>query len=213
MVTKIQSGGRISPLRTPVEVVKIGRAGMPGELLIYNGRLYLYGPAGNTLIEAGIIQTDALLAGSITADKLTIGAQYFSHSITWTATDIDTCTWSSGTIKFSDATTDDINAGNTGNITAETYIYYDGTATLKTTTNFATTIGDNKVLLAIVEKGGTGGKCIISPINSSGTTIDGDKIVTGKIQSSDGKTYFDLDTGEFVVNDGSNDRVLIGPIT
>ena len=64
--------------------------------------------------------------------------------------------------------------------------------------------------MAIVQIGATGAKCIIDVIGSNGTTIDGDKIVTGKIQSSDGKTYFDLDGDKIIMNDGSNDRLLIG---
>ena len=33
---------------------------------------------------------------------------------------------------------------------------------------------------------------------------------TGKISSSDGKTYFDLINNVFICNDGTNDRILIG---
>ena len=210
MSIKITSGGRIGSIRTPVEVMEIGNPGMPGQLIIHNGKLYLYGPTGATFIDGGIIQTAALLANSITADKLTIGSQAFTHNITWTATDINTCSWSSGTIKWAKGTTSSVNSGNTGNIAATTYIYYNNTTTLQTTTTYSSAVGDTKVLLAIIELGGTGGKCVITPISSVGTTIDADKIVTGKIQSIDEKTYFDLNEGKLIVNDGSHNRVLIG---
>jgi len=213
MAVKITSGSRMGSIKTPVEVIQIGNAGMPGELIIHNGKLYIYSETGETLIDGGIVQTGAILANSITADKLTIGCQTFSHNIVWTATDIDTCSWSAGTIKWANGDTSSINSGNTGDISTTTYIYYNGSSTLQTTTNFENVVSDDNVLLAIVEKGGTGGKCVITPISSTGTTIDADKIVTGKIQSTDGKTYFDLNEGKMIVNDGSNDRILVGKKT
>lgn len=212
ITVKIPSGGKIPPISESIEVFEIGNQGMPGQLIIHNGKLYVYNDTGATLIDGGIIQTIALLANSITAAKLKVGGRSWNHNITWTATDIDTCSWSSGTIKFADESDTSIDAGNTGNIAAKTYIYYDATTTLKTTTTYSTAVGDSKILLAIVEKGDTGGKCIITPIRSTGTTIDGGKIVTGKIESIDGKTYFDLDNNIIVLHDGTTNRVGIGDI-
>lgn len=40
--------------------------------------------------------------------------------------------------------------------------------------------------------------------------IDANKITSGKLQSTDGKTFFDLDNKYIVVNDGTTDRVIIG---
>ena len=210
--TRIPSGGKIQPLFTPIDVFEIGSPGMAGELIIHNGKLYVYNESGATLIDGGIIQTIAILANSITAAKLKIGGRSWNHDIVWTATDADTCSWSSGTIKFADGSTTAIDAGNTGNITTKTYIYYDGTATLKTSTTYSDAVSDSKVLLAIIEKGDTGGKCIITPVRSAGTTIDGDKIVTGRIESVDGKTYFDLNLGRIVMADATTNRVGIGNI-
>ena len=210
--TRIPSGGKIPPISRPVDVFEIGNQGMPGQLIIHNGKLYVYNDAGLTLIDGGIIQTIALLADSITAEKLKVGARSWNHNIAWTATDINTCTWSSGTIKFADGSTTAISAGNTGNIAAKTYIYYDATITLKTTTTYSSAISDSKILLAIVEIGGTGGKCVITPVRSAGTTVDGDKIVTGKIQSIDTKTYFDLNDNRIVMSDDTTNRIVIGDV-
>jgi hypothetical protein len=209
MTTKISSGSKIQPLREPIETLTIGKAGTPGELLIYGGKLYVYSATGDTLIEAGLIQTGAIIANSITADKLTIGSQSFINDIVWTATDENSFSWSAGTITFADESTASILTGS-ANITAKTYVYYDGTTTLKTSTDSDDSIGDSVVLLAIVEVGVT--LCIITPIKSSGTFIDGNRIITGRIQSADGKTYFDLDTGEIMVNDGTYNRLIIGVI-
>ena len=206
----ISSGSKMSSEFPPIEIIEIGRQGMPGELIIHNGKLYVYSDTGVTLIDGGIIQVDALLANSITAKKLTVGSRSWSHDLVWTATDYNTCSWSAGDIQFADETSASIDSGNTGNIASQTYIYYDGTSTLKTTTDYTIAVGDTRILLAIIQLGGTGGKCVITAIRSTGTTIDGDKIVTGKIESTDGRTYFDLDGKLIMVNDGADDIILVG---
>lgn len=147
--------------------------------------------------------------GTIFARALVVGAQGWIHNLTWTATDSDTASWSSGTIQFADGNSTAISAGNTGNIAGTTYIYYNGTTTLQTSTTYSDAVGDNNVLLAIVESV-TDGKCVITAMFAAGTTIDGDRITTGKIQSTDTRTYFDLDNDQIIMNDGSNDRILIG---
>jgi len=155
------------------------------------------------------------MQGNLIASSATITGmgKNFVSTIVWTATDEDTATWASGTIKTSDGTSYSIDTGNTGNIAAITYVYLDpatSVTVLQTTTTATTAVGDGKVLIAIVQEGAASSKCIIDVIGSQGTTIDGDRIITGKIQSSDGKTYFDLDGDLIMVNDGTNDRILFG---
>ena len=378
---RIPSGSKLGTNFPPIEVMEIGQPGLPGELIIHNGKLWVYGANGETYIDGGLIQTDAILAGSITADKLVIGAQNFTHDLVWTPVDEDSMSWAAGTLKTSDGELHTIDAGSFNSIfdeqssgpnnpatgaadsdigditwtnptniyandgsdasvtlsgsniityylkatnfsfaipsnrkilgikvevemaqansspdfardyrvriikggvirsankalmtsipTTDTYreyggasdlwgeqwtpddindtdfgvaiafegddgggtlgvdvtvdhiritvyygkvayIYYDGTTTLKSTNDETEVVGDDVLLLAVVEKGGSGGKIIINPINSAGTTIDGNKIVTGRIQSSDGKTYFDLNEGRLIVNDGTDDVILVG---
>lgn len=209
----IQSGARFIGGESPVERIEIGNPGNPTQLLIYNGKIWVYGPLGQTFIDGGYISGNIFNAGAITAEKLASGAKKFIHNLVWTATDYNTCSWSAGLLKFADGTSVSINAGNTGNITEKTYIYYNGTATLQKTTYYSVAIGSNYIPLAIVEPDtDTSGKCIITSFINVGTTIDGDLIITGKVQSTDGKTYFDLNNGLFKVNDGVNDRILIGKI-
>jgi hypothetical protein len=149
--------------------------------------------------------------GTIYADALVVGSKNFTHNIAWTAVDYNTASWGAGTLYLADGSSKAIVAGDTGNISARTYIYFDTTDTLKTTTVLTDAIGSSKLLLAIVEASSdTAGFTIITALGSTGTTIDGDKIVTGRIQSSDGKTYFDLDEGQIIINDGYSDRILIG---
>ena len=168
----------------------------------------------NSIMSPMINGGTEIMQGTIFAKQLVIGERNWVHNIVWTATDYDTASWGSGTLKMSDGSTFAISSGNTGNIAAATYIYFDpdvSTTTLQTTTTYSSAIGGNKILLAIVvASSDTAAKCVISAFGSEGTTIDGDKIVTGKIQSTDGKTYFDLDGKVIMVNDGTNDRVLVG---
>ncbi|HYE68654.1 MAG TPA: hypothetical protein VEA58_08580, partial [Anaerovoracaceae bacterium] len=108
---RIPSGSKMGSNFPPIEVLEIGQPGMPGELIIHNGRLWVYGPHGETLIDGGLIQTDAIIANSITADKLTIGSQQFSHSLEWSAIDEDSLSWTAGTIKFANGDEFPIDAG------------------------------------------------------------------------------------------------------
>ena len=210
----IKSGSRMINAENPIEVVNIGRPGDPTQILIYKGKIYIYNSAGQTLIDGGYVSARAIKAAAVTAEKLSLGAKKFIHNIVWTATDYNTCSWSAGVIKFADGTTDNTNSGNTGNITQKTYVYYNGTSTLQKTTSYTTAIGGNNIPLVIVELvADTNAKCIITPITITiGGTIDGDLIITGKVQSVDLKTYFDINNNKIAMNDGDNDRLLIGKI-
>lgn len=168
-------------------------------------------PLRNSIMYPQIDGAVEILDGTIFAKKLVVGVQTWSHSLVWTATDYNTASWASGSIQMSDGTTYAIDSGNTGNIAATTYIYFNKTTTLQTTTTYSDAVGNDKILLAIVEiAGDTDAKCVITALGAPGTTIDADRITTGRIQSADQKTYFDLDLGQIMVNDGSNDRCLFG---
>src|SRR3972149_11635048 len=113
---RIPSGSKLGTNFPPIEVMEIGQPGLPGELIIHNGKLWVYGPNGETYIDGGLIQTDAILANSITADKLVIGAQNFSHNLVWSADDEDTRSWGAGTLKTADGVEHTINAGSLADI-------------------------------------------------------------------------------------------------
>lgn len=77
---------------------------------------------------------------------------------TWTmvfsVTDANTVAWTSGTITLSNARTFSIDAGNTGNMAALTYIYLDtavSSTVLQTTTTTATAMGANKILIGTAQ--------------------------------------------------------------
>jgi len=151
--------------------------------------------------------------GNLVATVATITGmgQNSVSTLVWTATDEDTATWSAGSIKTSDGTVYSIAGGNTGNIAALTYVYLDPATSitvLQKTTTAANAAGNGKILIAVVQEGAAGAKCIIDVVGSSGTTIDGDKVITGKIQSKDGNTFFDLDGNLIQIQDEDSTTVI-----
>ena len=110
----------------------------------------------------------------VTADTLNeLAIQGWQFSSTFSSTDYNTVAWTSGVLTFLDGTSFSIDAGNTGNIAAKTYIYFDktvSTTVLQTTTTAGNAVGSNKVLIAVAQNvsetgryatyqvfGGTGG--------------------------------------------------------
>ena len=209
LVTGARLGGKL-----PIETIHIGRSGDPKEIILHKGKIYVYNSQGQALISGGLISANAILARTITATSLSIGGKKFSHTINFTPVDEDTASWSTGSIYFADGTTRYVNAGNTGNITQKTYIYYASSATLRKTKQESTAVGGNNIPLAIVEPASDADtKCIITSFLTGDTTIDGDLITTGRIESGDGKTYFDLNEDRLVVYDGVTNRIVIGYVS
>jgi len=166
---RIPSGSRIPGVDSPVNVMEIGNPGQPTDLIIHNGRLYIYNTLGQTLIDGGVIQTQGVA----------VGLKSWVHNIVFSATDQDTAAWAAGAVYFGDGSHTNINSGNTGNITSKTYLYYDGTDTLKKTTN-VDFLGNTYILLATIEKADTvSEKAIITVSQLPSGTINADQIVAG----------------------------------
>jgi hypothetical protein len=89
------------------------------------------------------------------------------------------------------------------------YIYYDGTSTLAVTTDMSLVRGDKKQLLAIMQPSKYYGPCAVTLVGMDGTYIDGSKVKTGRIESSDGRSYWDLNGSKMIWNDGTNDRIKL----
>lgn len=74
----------------------------------------------------------------------------WSTNVSWTATDYNTVSWGSWDINLPDWTTLTVTSGNTGNMSATTYIYYDREDdTVKYTTTSADSVWENKILLCV----------------------------------------------------------------
>ena len=114
--------------------------------------------AGATWANRAIANFRVTDDGDCTAGSFSIGTDIsildFQFTGTFSATDNDTVAWTSGTLTFSNGETFAIGAGNTGNISALTYIYFDKNVSgvaLQTTTAAATANGNNKKLIATAE--------------------------------------------------------------
>lgn len=142
----------------------------------------------------------------------------YVSTLVFSATDANTAAWSTGYIKFSNGDVKTISAGNTGNIVATTYVYYDDDVSqtvLQTTTTYSSAIGEKKLLLAIVEIGVT--QCAITTSPILGTVISGANIATGTISATKlSVTQLDaicVNTGSLTVDEtinvGSAGKVII----
>ena len=126
-----------------------------------------------------------------------LGASQFSMpmnpttTIVFSSTDYNTAAWSAGIIYFANGTQSlAITAGNTGNITATTYVYYseDKSPVLQATTTPLVATGSGKFLLAIVELGVSGKDCKITPTVAAGLVVSGieaDQIKAGTITATE----------------------------
>lgn len=113
-----------------------------------------------------------------------------SHSLVFSVTDSDTIAWASGTINLSNGRSFSISSGNTGNMSALTYIYLDpgvSSTVLQTTTTFSTAIGANKRLIGTAQNNTVTASFI--PFDGGQPLIDGANIgslsiVAGNIAAS-----------------------------
>ena len=88
----------------------------------------------------------------IGAVHLTENAMNFNTDIVFSATDNDTVQWTAGTIEFADGSIFSIAAGNTGAMTAKTWIYLDpdvSTTVLQVTSSRTTAVGDRIQIMAV----------------------------------------------------------------
>jgi hypothetical protein len=107
-----------------------------------------------------------------------ISIQGWQHDMTFSAADHNTVAWASGTITLLDETTYSITGGNTGNMTALTWIYLD-TATsetvLQTTTTASSAIGTGKIIICVAQNVAAGKKALFKAFAALGGT---EKLVT-----------------------------------
>jgi hypothetical protein len=138
------------------------------------GDLTLY---GNTV-------TNPTITGIQAGSEISI--QGWIHTLTFSVTDADTVAWTSGSIRLMDSTTYSISAGNTGNMTAETYIYLDvGTSTtvLQTTTTKTNAVGSGKILICVAQNGTDEASFV--DFGSKNLNIPGTSIVAGSITANE----------------------------
>ena len=142
--------------------------------------------AANITITGGSVLS-SLLSGPINTANLNIADRGWSQTCAFSVTDADTIAWGAGTFTSADGTAYSISAGNTGNMSAKTYIYLDtaiSTTAYQTTTTATTAVGGGKVLIAIAENGTTEATYQVMQ-GQGGQNIDAANIVAGSITANE----------------------------
>jgi len=182
-----------------------------------------------TANSGSIINGQYLTSNTVTGIKLKIGNQSWSHDLVFSSTDADTVAWALGTITMADGTTTySIDAGNTSNMTARTYIYLDitvSTTVLQITTTAGSAVGDGKILIAVAENsttqagfqvyGGIGGIAIsggdIENLSISETKITDLAISTPKLAAG-AVTAAKITAGTITANEIAANTILAANI-
>lgn len=161
----------------------------------------------------------------------------WSQDMTFSATDTDTVAWTSGTITLADGRSFSISAGNTGNMSALTYIFLDisvSETVLQTTTTASLAVGGNRLLIAVAENktteavfqvfGGKGG-ILITADNIAANSITANEIsangITGaliqtaatgyrtRMTSANGVEFMNGDTQKGIIYADTGDTLII----
>lgn len=131
--------------------------------------------------EAGVVTGSNvnITGGSVATSTFNDGLQAWTTNIVFSSTDNDTVSWTSGTITVQDTGTYAIDAGNTGNMSALTYVYLDtavSSTILQTTTTYSTAVGDGKILIASAQNHAAGASVI--PYGGQQPIINGTDQIT-----------------------------------
>lgn len=127
--------------------------------------------------------------------------------IEFSSTDNDTAAWTAGTIYFADGSNSgQVSAGNTGNISDTTFVYFDKSesGSLQTTTDHKSASGPNKVLVAIVDTGASGKDCKIVTALGSGLTVTD---ITASQITANTITASEISSGTITATEISGDQL------
>jgi hypothetical protein len=193
--TQLSSGNVI--LKSTDEQILIGSASAPltgiGIFLGKDGSDYEFraGDPDNAYFHwdgSGLDVNGAKIVGIALGTEPAI--QGWSHTMVFSSSDADTVAWTSGTIYFTDGTTFSIDAGNTGNMTAENYIYFDkatSTTVLQKSTTKSNSVGIGKILISVA-KNSTNEATFVSfgaqELNILGTSIATNSITANEIAAN-----------------------------
>lgn len=126
--------------------------------------------------------------GAVTSPSLNPAMQGWGTSIVFSSTDNDTVSWTAGTILTTGGLSYSINAGNTGNMAALTYVFLDvavSTTVLRLTTTYSAAQGDGRILVAAAQNHAAGASVIPfggqQPIINATDQITALSIVAGNI--------------------------------
>lgn len=126
------------------------------------------------------------------------GIAWWSTNVNWYASDYNTVARWSGDIYLPDWTSLTISSGNTGNMSAVTYIYYDRDLwTVQTTTSASSSVWENKILLCVASPTTSGKDAEFQAFgtNKQSTFITADNIAANTITGNEIQAN-SIDTGE-----------------
>ena len=124
----------------------------------------------------------------------------WSNGLTFSATDHNTIAWTSGYLIFANLDSFAISAGNTGDITAATWVYLDpnvSTTVLQTTTSAGLSVGLGRVIVCVCEDvdspkkavfqvmGGEGGGLLIVADNIAANAITANELAANSVTTSE----------------------------
>src|SRR3990167_8365987 len=190
-------------------------------------------PSVESPLPLAIPKVDAInILGKIFQRNLEIANRNWTQTCVFSVTDADTVAWAAGTLTSADGTAFAISAGNTGNMTAKTFIYFDTLASkteYQITTTASVAVGVGKVLVAIAQNATVEAKFMVMIDNSY--NIDAANIVANSITANElstsityagsiiidtaglirsGQTAYDTGTGWWIGNDGGTPKLSIG---
>lgn len=142
--------------------------------------------ASNLTITGGSVAA-SVLNGIIGQANLNIANRGWTQTCVFSVTDLDTVSWGAGSFISADGTSYSISGGNTGNMSAKTYIYFDtavSTTAYQSTTTAATAIGVGKVLIAVAQNAAVEANFQVFGGNG-GLNIDAASIVAGSITANE----------------------------
>lgn len=118
-----------------------------------------------------------------------VDATNWSSTIVFSSTDYNTVSWTAGSV-YANGTTYAINAGNTGNMAAATFIYLapaTSTTVLQITTTASNAVGTGKILIAVAQNHGTTGDDAIFQVfgGKGGVMITADNIAANTITANE----------------------------
>lgn len=123
---------------------------------------------------------------------------WWSTNVNWYASDYNTVARWSGDIYLPDWTSITISSGNTGNMSAVTYIYYDRDLwSVQTTTSAQASVWENKILLCVASPTSSGKDAEFQAFgtNKQSTFITADNIAANTITGNEIQAN-SIDTGE-----------------
>lgn len=162
--------------------------------------------AGTFTVSSAIVSSPTI-TGIAAGSEIAI--QGWQTTLIFSASDYRTVGWSAGndeTITLMDGTVYTFTAGNTGSMSALTYIYLDiaaenGTTTLQTTTTAATAVGTGKILVAVAKN---------NPDTTSSAEIQGfSGSATDSLILVDNLAANSTSTNEFVANTANIKNAII----